>query len=91
MLALTISADFPGTLFLETVMAGRRDSMAAEAADEAAVPPGKLERISSLCRLATGDDAADDVAPVPLRPTLPGDPDDPFSVEIMQEIMNSLL
>lgn len=77
MLALTISADFPGTLFLETVMAGRRDSMAAEAADEADAPPGKLERISSLCRLVTGDDAVDDVAPVPLRPALPGDPDDP--------------
>lgn len=65
--------------------------MAAEAADEADVPPGRLERISSLCRLATGDDAVDDVAPVPLRPALPGDPDVPFSVRNTRTKMNSLL
>jgi hypothetical protein len=73
MLARTISADFPGTLFLATVMAGRRDSIAAEAAEE-------TEWRSSLCRPVAGDAAADDVAPVPPRPAPPGDPDDPFSI-----------
>lgn len=66
MVARTISADFPGTLFLATVIEGSRDSMAADAAEEGVDPPGKVAIRSSLfCRCEVGDDAVDpDPAPV---------------------------
>lgn len=74
MVARTISADLPGTLFLATVIEGSKDSMAADAAEEGVDPPGKLAMRSSLfCRCEDGDDAVDPV-PVPVL----GDPPLPF-------------
>jgi hypothetical protein len=76
MLALTISADFPGTLFLETEMVGNNDSMAAEAAEEGTDPPGKEAMGSSRYpfRFELGEDEVDPPPP----PLFPDDPDAPL-------------
>lgn len=81
MLALTISADFPGTLFLETEMVGNNDSIAAEAAEEWTDPPSKEAMGSSRYpfRFEFGEDDVDPPPPPPLPPPLfPDDPEAPF-------------
>ena len=84
MLALTISADFPGTLFFETDIVGKRDSIAAEAAEEGTDPPGKDAIRSSRYpfRFELGDDDAEVDCPLPplLLLLFPGDPEGPFPV-----------
>lgn len=87
MLALTISADFPGTLFLETEMVGKSDSIAAEAAEEGTDPPGKEAMGSSRYpfRFELGDDEEDDPPLLLLLLLLlTGDPNVPFPVPVLR-------